>query len=330
MKLRITENIIRIGENNMDYKEFDAKEFRKICGYDNLVRKLDSISIQTRILNKCLQKKAQDYVSEIAQEIGQVYIRDYPYHPRKRESFSNSKIKTIIEDAVSKSAHLGEIIDNTKKYKDNLAKIPPHEAAHGEPYWLNTYLGLMDSVMVYSILAQKNPRWYVEVGSGNTTKFARRAIRDNKLRTEIISIDPHPRAEIDALCNKIYRVPLEEMDLNFFSLLTEEDILLLDNSHRAFANSDVTVFFTEILPNLPKGLLYTLHDIALPDEYFVERFYNEQYMLATYLLGGAAGDEIYFPTAYLINYTSKLDELQKALGLEHLPLGGGFFWMRKN
>ena len=37
-----------------------------------------------------------------------------------------------------------------------------------------------------------------------------------------------------------------------------------------------------------------MHDILLPFDYpaeWADRFFNEQYLLASYLLGGAAGDE---------------------------------------
>lgn len=314
----------------MDLDSLDVEEFRKLCGYDILLKKLDSLNIQTRMLAIGMLKNAQELVGEKAPELGQVYIRDYSYFPRKRESFSHSRINEIIEDAVQASPHVDAIISAAKHYKEVFAEIPLRETRPGEPYWLNNYVGLADGVVIYTMLAQKNPRLYVEVGSGNTTKFAAKAIRENKLRTKIISIDPHPRAEINDLCDTIHRTPLEETDLAIFSELGEDDILLLDNSHRAFPNSDVTVFFTEILPALAPGVMYTLHDIALPDEIFVERFYNEQYMLAAYLLGGAAGDEICFPTGYLLNHTTKLKELQEALGLRSVPLSGGFFWMRKH
>lgn len=314
----------------MGIKSALTEKFRSLCGYPTLVQKIDFLNTQTRLLQRNLQKKAQDIVRENAPALGQVYITDYPYRPKARESFANSKIRDIIAKAVENSTHIDESIAAIKKYQDVFAKIPLHEASPDEPHWMNGWIPPVDGLMIYTTLAQKNPRWYVEVGSGNTTKFAAKAIRDHTLRTEILSIDPCPRAEIDALCAKVYRKPLEDMDIGFFSQLTDEDILLLDNSHRAFPNSDVTVFFTEILPRLAKGVIYALHDIVLPDECFAERFYNEQYMLAAYLLGGAAGDEIYFPSGYLINHTGKMKDLPAALGLPDLPLSGGFFWMLKN
>jgi hypothetical protein len=188
-------------------------------------------------------------------------------------------------------------------YKQNYEKIPFESTSNETPKWINRFLSPLDAISLYGFLATRNPRYYIEVGSGNTTLIAAQAIRDNNLRTKIISIDPQPRAGIDKLCHKIYRVPLENMDCNFFTTLTSEDILIVDNSHRCFPNSDVTVFFTEILPKLPPGLLYTLQDIVLPKDYPEDwtvkekRWYNEQYLLCAYLLGGADGDKIKCPTA---------------------------------
>jgi hypothetical protein len=153
----------------------------------------------------------------------------------------------------------------------------------------------------------------------------------HNLRTKIISIDPHPRAEIDQICDEIFRIPFEDMDLSFFNRLTSEDIFIIDNSHRALPNSDVTVFFTEVLPELPAGLLYALHDIALPNETYSDRYYTEQYMLAVYMIGGMANDEIYFPTGFLSNHTPLLKELTQDLHVHDLIFYNfdGFFWMKK-
>ena len=53
--------------------------------------------------------------------------------------------------------------------------------------------------------------------------------------------------------------------------------------------SDATVFFTEILPKLSGGTMVGLHDIFLPHDYpadWLGRYYSEQYLLASWLLGG--------------------------------------------
>ncbi len=79
------------------------------------------------------------------------------------------------------------------------------------------------------------------------------------------------------------------MDLALFRELQAGDVLFIDSSHRCFMNSDVTVLFLEVLPNLPPGVLVQVHDIFIPYDYpreWVERYYAEQYLLSCYLLLG--------------------------------------------
>ena len=52
--------------------------------------------------------------------------------------------------------------------------------------------------------------------------------------------NPRPRTEINAICDEIHRVALEDVDLSVFDSLSDGDVLFIDNSHRAFMNSDVT------------------------------------------------------------------------------------------
>ena len=207
--------------------------------------------------------------------------------------------------------------------------------ADAEPVWANDWFPAFDAVILYGLLALRNPRIYLEIGSGNSTRFARRAIRDHGLRTRIISIDPCPRAEIDAICDQVLRAPLEDVDVRDVAQLNYEDLLFVDSSHRSFQNSDVTVFFTEILPALPPGIVYGMHDIYLPDDYppeWAERFYSEQYLLAAYLHGGADGDEVLAPLAYVWHETDLFSAFAPTfdqLGLTHPQRYGNSFWMRK-
>src|SRR5262245_52540208 len=107
----------------------------------------------------------------------------------------------------------------------------------------------------------------LSIGSGHSTKFARRAVVDYGLPTQITSIDPHPRAEIDALCHRTIRKPLEETDLNVFDELEPGDVVFFDGSHQYFMNSDVTVFFLDVPPRLKPGTLVQVHDNTLPYDY---------------------------------------------------------------
>ena len=60
---------------------------------------------------------------------------------------------------------------------------------------------------LYTIIAETKPARYVEVGSGNSTRVAYKAVKEHSPDTKIISIDPYPRAEIDHLAAEIIRKP---------------------------------------------------------------------------------------------------------------------------
>ena len=169
------------------------------------------------------------------------------------------------------------------------------------PYWNNVWMPVLDAVALYCLVAQQRPHTYVEIGSGISTAFVARAIADHHLDTRIISIDPQPRSEIDALCDEVRRNPLEQCNLDIFGALGRNDIVFADSSHRSFMNSDVTVFFCEILPALASGVVVGIHDIFLPHDYpeaWVGRHYSEQYLLACYLLAGTRLFDILLPVFF--------------------------------
>ena len=96
-----------------------------------------------------------------------------------------------------------------------------------EPYFENTgYFSHMDAVALYLLVAHFRPRRIIEVGSGSSTKYMRRAIRDGGLATHITSIDPHPRSEIDAICDQIVRENVLDVPADFFRPLDSGDFLL--------------------------------------------------------------------------------------------------------
>ena len=179
-------------------------------------------------------------------------------------------------------------MERALEYREAFRAIPMRSSEiTSRPIWVNGWLPAMDMLANYTVLAENDPLRYVEIGSGESTKLARRAIDERGLRTRLTSIDPHPRAEVDRLCDAVVRHKLEDADLAVFAECEPGDVIFFDGSHRSFMNSDVSVFFLEILPSLPPGVIVGLHDIELPWDYptsWSGRFYNEQYLLAVYLL----------------------------------------------
>lgn len=208
-------------------------------------------------------------------------------------------VNTILQ---SKKEEQQNFLRQAQCFRDHFSNIPV-DAADGDPNprWNQNWFPPLDGISLYSIIGTFHPRHYMEIGSGNSTKFARRAIRDHGLNTTIMSIDPKPRSEIDALCDKIFRSRLEETDLSIFSGLRAGDILFFDGSHRCFQNSDVATFFIDLIPMLNPGTIIGIHDIFWPRDYpeaWVKRYYNEQYMLAAYMLALGVNFPLLFSCAW--------------------------------
>lgn len=259
-------------------------------------------------------------------EVNLVWL-DYPVDPKPRGA--NSPILHAMK-AYEKNyeAHLNRILAQ----KDSLSKIPFGPVDDSGPFWDNSWFSGLDAAALYAWMAAEKPGLYLEIGSGHSTRFAARARTDHHLSTRIVSVDPMPRAEIDALCDEVVRTPCESLDPAFFDQLKSGDILFIDSSHRSFQNSDVTMLFLEVLPRLKKGVLVHVHDIFWPSDYpaeWAKRFYNEQYLLGAYLLAGYF-EEILFSSAY-VSFEPRLRRQEDPLWsgpLSGSPRGGSSIWLR--
>jgi hypothetical protein len=196
-----------------------------------------------------------------------------------------------------------------------LHRIPrkPVSDLSTQPAWGNPYFSNLDAASLVAFLLNSNPLQYVEVGSGNSTKFARYAIEHGQLKTRLTSIDPQPRAQVDAICDSVKRTTLQDCDLSVFEALQPGDIMFFDGSHLLGMRSDVSVFFLEVLPLLRPGVLVHVHDIFLPYDYppvFHSRNYDEQYMLAMFLL--YAKPKVLLPN-YFVSNDPELSAIAKAI-----------------
>lgn len=224
---------------------------------------------------------------------------DYPVSESPRYGYGKPRHAAIEEMIARNRDRYAEVLSGIEGRAELLDEIPLERAAKG-PFWNNTWLPPLDAAVLMHFLLQRRPRKYLEIGSGNSTMFARHAVSSGNLETKITSIDPQPRAEIDALCDEVIRYPLETVDLGKFDTLEAGDILFFDGSHRVFTDSDVTVFFLEVLPRIRAGVLIHIHDIFWPDDYPPEwgrRYYSEQFMLGALMLAGKV--ETVFPSHYV-------------------------------
>ena len=261
---------------------------------------------------------------------------DFPVSPRTRYGFGRPSHPALTELLAEGGDRYAGLLKEFTGVFDRVATIAVHATdASDQPHWINGWIPGLDGLALYAFTALRRPAIYLEVGSGNSTRFVRRAIRDLGLATRIVSIDPEPRAEVNAICDDVIRQPLEDVDVAVFDRLAAGDVVYVDGSHRCFQNSDATVILTEILPRLAPGVLVGVHDIFLPDDYPPEwnhRLYSEQYLLAAFLLGGHKGYQVVLPAWYVSQEPSLagiVAPLFDRPGLEAVERHGDAFWFQR-
>ncbi len=215
-----------------------------------------------------------------------IYL-DYPVLPVRRWGWGRPPHARLHDLIATGREQYARLLSQLGSFAPGLKRVPFTTSNEREPRWANAYMAGLDAATLYAFPKIFGSRRYLEIGSGNSTRFVRRSIEDHGLDMTITSIDPAPRAFVDEICDEVVRTGLEEAPLQLFDALEAGDILMLDGSHRCFQNSDVTVAFLEILPRLRPGVNVFIHDIYLPYDYPAEwerRFYSEQYLLGVMLL----------------------------------------------
>jgi len=164
-------------------------------------------------------------------------------------------IKTIPNATLE---HYQALLNSFLSFWDAMVRIPlsPHSRAADieGPGWRNPDLPPLDALSLYCILCLKNPKNYVEIGSGSSTRFARQAISDCHLKTVITVCDklPYPGDPINLLADRRRRAPLPQVSRTIVNTLEKGDILHVNTS--TLPDQGMSVIIEEIIPNLPIGV----------------------------------------------------------------------------
>lgn len=199
-------------------------------------------------------------------------------------------------------------------------------------YYNNGWFARGSADALYFMIRILNPKNIIEVGSGYSTAVmldTNENYFDNKI--SITCIEPNPKRLISLLKStdniEIYERELQEIPLDIFNKLKENDILFIDSSHISKFNSDVNYLFFEILPRLHRGVYIHFHDIfypfIYPKEWIYEgRAYNEMYILRAFLMNNKNYSIQLFGDMPEAMYPDKIPE-------QLLGCGGGSLWIRK-
>ena len=169
----------------------------------------------------------------------------------------------------------------------------PDHAVDGLVYHYNNGLfETVDSEIAYSMVRHFSPSRVIEVGGGYSTRILAAALRKNfnetGVRGELITVDPYCNPALSSI-STIIRKPVQDVEMDLFTSLRENDILFIDSSHVISVGSDAVFEYLEVLPRLHKGVVVHAHDIFMPSDYPREPvlknmcFWSEQYMLQSFL-----------------------------------------------
>jgi predicted O-methyltransferase YrrM len=229
--------------------------------------------------------------------------------------------------------------DIAARFKDEYTAIPEGASTQDFQYYLgNVAFEAVDAEMLFGLIRLLKPRHIYEVGSGFSTLLAADALDRNRVETHscrFIVIDPYPSEQLVAnLPSKIdlRRVPVQKVSLDEFKSLCENDILFIDSSHVCKIGSDVQFLFLEVLPRISPGVVVHVHDIFLPMEYPKQwvfdwhRFWNEQYLLQTFLSFNATFEVLWASQWMHIKHP---ELLMKAFPSYKAGVSPASFWFRR-
>jgi hypothetical protein len=195
-----------------------------------------------------------------------------------------------------------------------------------------------DALAYAGLLREFQPRRVIEVGGGFSTALLM-DVNDLFLdrSAAIHVVEPYPETLLslldpsDAYREAIIAKPLQDVELDLFVTLEENDILFIDSSHVGKTGSDVTDYLFRILPALKPGVLVHIHDIFYPFEYPPEwimeqnRSWNEAYLVHAFLHANPEFEALFFCDLVYSKHADVAAELLPA-GLKGV---GGSLWLRR-
>jgi len=184
-----------------------------------------------------------------------------------------------------------------------------------------------------------NPKRIIEVGCGFSSGIIL-DVNEFHFKNEmcITFADPYPELlrevvkEEDLLNNNIniLESKAQDLELDLFLQLGENDVLFLDTTHVSKIGSDVNFLLFEVLPALNRGVWVHFHDIFYPFEQpreWIDKglFWNECYLLRAFLQHNDA-----FKVRLFTDLATRICGLGgRKPPFDSVLQGGGSMWLEK-
>lgn len=203
--------------------------------------------------------------------------------------------------------------------------------------FLNGGYSYSDAISLYSMMRRVKPKRIVEVGSGYSSCCmldTNDAFFNGDI--DIRFVEPYPQLlkslvrPSDLETREIIEKRVQDVNIEVFTSLQENDILFVDSTHVSRVGSDVNHMFFEILPHINEGVYVHFHDIHYPFEYPEHWVYQGRWWTETYLLRAF----LEFNSDFEIVYTNTfMQRFHREFFEERMPLclknQGASIWLRR-
>jgi hypothetical protein len=201
----------------------------------------------------------------------------------------------------------------------------------------NGTYGLPDAALLYAMLRTIKPRRLIEVGGGNSTLVAMKALgrnREEGHETDHLCIEPFEMPWLEQAGARVHRAMVEDVDPAMFEELGSGDVLFVDNSHMIRPQGDVLTVIQQILPRLRPGVIVHIHDLLTPRDYPREwllrdrTMWNEQYVVEAFLTWNDEYEILFAANHIYVDHRDAFDRIRPELAGRqwHTPTA---FWLRR-
>jgi len=244
--------------------------------------------------------------------LGVMPIRDHYYEPlfndaHLRRPLDEKRELPGIDLRVTAQLALLADLPGPEAFEDRLRSVGPDDV--GAFRMDNGNFEAGDAEFLYQFVRHLRPRTVIEIGSGESTKLIRWALADTLAEgggaARQICIEPYEKPWLERLSGiDLRRARVEEVDMDWATVLEPGDLLFIDSSHVIRPQGDVVTEYLYILPRLASGVFVHVHDVFTPRDYRAGwvvdevRLWNEQYLMEG-VLGNADRYEVVAALNYL-------------------------------
>jgi predicted O-methyltransferase YrrM len=282
------------------------------------------------------------------------FVRDYPpghfYSPipdlRELREQASVRCDEPIENLPGIELNEARQLQMVDSFAQFYGELPfPDKQSRQFRYFLdNPFFSYGDGIILYSFMRQFKPRRIVEVGSGFSSA-AMLDVNDRFLgrKLQFTFIEPYPD-RLNSLLSagdkdscKILVKGVQQVELDAFQSLEENDFLFVDSSHVGKKGSDVLHLLFQVLPLLQKGVIAHFHDILWPFEYpkiWLQegRAWNEAYFLRAFLQYNSAFEVLFFNSFMAMQHpgilSSKMPRVLSPSSFNE-TIANSSLWLRK-